>query len=449
MKTKFISLYLKPTLFFVVVLLHFQTAMCQKKYIGTSQFFDLVGEWVNNGDTSKMRISRINVTATIVNTYRIKPYFKLGKKDIPVPSTPIQISEKELCYIGMLAEAKCMIIPMIVNNQEKLKVYSVIVDPAGRWTGLAIDMMERKKNSPSSQNASSLNIPPKKSIDSLSIKDTTAHKESSIHKTTTPPPPYVFSPKDMHGYWENEWEFEQAVTRANLFEQGGRLMVRFNKIIGDDKERSMGPYPIALVNPNDYSQVIEYQDGPIEVKMRFRPIILDRTVQGIDLIIEEYYTGQVPKSIYRQFLRRDSKGDKLFAAEELAKKMEGEWINLDPYSPTNRVVIYDGEAEIWVKGEKKEELVGKKQLTYVQDMEGNDLIGAVIIGSASERAVEIDVNLSVNKVLKKDTPSLFAMTSTISDKDGMKGTKIQTEIFRRKGNYIPSDMFLLKNNEKK
>ena len=45
-----------------------------KKYVGSSQFFDIAGDWVNNGDTATRRITRMNVSATIVNTYRIYPH---------------------------------------------------------------------------------------------------------------------------------------------------------------------------------------------------------------------------------------------------------------------------------------------------------------------------------------------------------------------------------------
>lgn len=40
------------------------------RYIGSSQFFDISGEWVNENVTSK-RISKMEITKTIVNTYRL------------------------------------------------------------------------------------------------------------------------------------------------------------------------------------------------------------------------------------------------------------------------------------------------------------------------------------------------------------------------------------------
>jgi hypothetical protein len=440
-----------------------------KKYVGSSQFFDIAGDWVNNGDTATRRITRMNVSATIVNTYRIKPYFKLGKKDLPAPSTPIQVSEVELCYTGVIADAKCFIIPTVSNNKQYLKVYSVIIDPAGRWTGMGIDLLERKtadsnpldknkgkeegsNNSSEKTNLLTLTNAPKSDKPDTLINGgnnaalfADAENSAKLAKTNANnTPTYQFSPKDLLGHWKNEWQYEQIITRLQVVDIEGRKHFKVYRLI-NDRERLLGTFPIIQTDKNDHSQIIQFKEGEVLSTFRFRPIIADNELKGIDLIIEEFYAEGSPKGIFRQFFVPNPLGAKISAAEELIKQIDGEWENVDAFSPTPRIDIRDGEIEVWGKSDKSTTILGKKTLSYSEG--NNDFVGTTLPGAAFRRKVEIDAGLAINDYLKKDTPHILIMTSYIEDVEGVRPNRTMTEVFRKKGAKIPAEAFGI--NEKK
>lgn len=432
-----------------------------KKYIGSSQFFDIAGEWINKGDTTTKRITQMAISTTIVNTYRIRPYFKVGKKELPIPSTPIQVSEVELCYTGLIADAKCFIVPTIIDNIQYLKVYSVIIDAAGRWTGMGIDILERKEDSKSSlktspkDNGQTSTIDLKKAtdtpkIDSLGITNNNTlipnnllvaennAETPKIKKTESPIPTYTYNPKDLVGHWKNEWQYEQIITRLQVVNIEGRNHFKVYRLV-NDRERLVGTMPVIGTDKKDHAQITEFQEGELKSTYRFRPIILDNQLKGIDLTIEEFYTEGAPKGIFRQFFVLNPVGDKLSAAEELIKQLEGEWENIDAFSPTARLIIHDGESEVWAKSDQTTTVLGKKPLGYVEGQ--NSIVGTTILGSAFRRKIEIDTDLQINTYLKKTEPQVMVITSHIEDIEGIRPTRIMTEVFRRKGIKIPPEAF--------
>jgi hypothetical protein len=417
MQTNYIYIRKKISLVLLgcLCLAHYLPTQAQskiKKYVGSSQFFDIAGEWVNKSDTASQRITRMNISPTIVNTYRIKPYFKLGKKELPAPSTPIQVSEVELCYTGLIADAKCFIIPTISDGVQRLKVYSVIIDPAGRWTGLGIDQLERKPESV---------LPLHNSPPQASAADTATTK------------PYIFNTKDLLGHWQNEWQYEQVIPRLQIVEIGGRLNVKIYRII-NDRERALGVYPVIKHDKTDHAQVVEYLDGEIKNTMRLRPIILDNKIKGIDVTIEQFFIEGSPKGIFRQFFAVNPNGAKIAAAEELIKQLEGEWENVDVYSPTSRLVVRDGEAEVWAKSKESitgEMILGRRPLAYIEGENNN--VGTTLPGAAFRRKLEIDINLAINSAIKKTEPDILVLTSHTEDIEGVRPNRTMTEVFRRKG----------------
>lgn len=409
-----------------------------KKYVGSSQFFDISGEWVNKGDSATQRITRMNISSTIVNTYRIKPYFKLGKKELPAPSAPIQVSEVELCYTGLIADAKCYIIPTINDGVQRLKVYSIIIDPAGRWTGMGTDILERKAEDAAEKKTTPI------ADTIIADGDTTAPKNTAAKK----PESYLFNHKDLLGHWKNEWQYEQIIPRLQIVDIGGRLHVKVYRV-ANERERAVGVFPVIESDKKDFAQVIEFQEGEVKSKMRFRPIILDQALKGIDLTIEEIYTEGAPKGVFRQFFVVNPIGPKIAAAEELIKQLEGEWENIDAFSPTSRLIVRGGEAEVWAKSKESvtgEMILGRKALTYIEG-EG-DNVGTTLPGAAFRRKLEIDIALSVNDYLKKVEPSVLVMTSNIEDVEGVRPTRTMTEVFRRKGVKIPPEAFGISTNKK-
>ncbi|MGB1204003.1 MAG: hypothetical protein ACPG5B_00065 [Chitinophagales bacterium] len=379
-------------------------AFCQGQtyYIGSSQFFDISGEWINESEGEK-RISRLNITKTIVNTYRMKPYFSLGKKELPSAIVPLEISEAEMAYIARVAEAKCMVLPMETDGKQKLKVYSIIITPDGIWTGLAIDELVRKTANPPKNNA-------------------------KFNAAT-----------EMGDYWLNEWKDGQVITRFRLFAQNNRLTKAKIYRREDDRERLVGEFPVKRTT-DDHTQIVEVLEGDVLSTFYFRPIRLNYQTQGIDLVVEEMYTDNAPKNIYRQFYKRDRHAARKEAAEEMIKKIGGEWVNVIPSSPTSRIVIYDGEAEFWVNcdnNEMGECRLGKKEIKAM----GNDMVGVVLPSMASIRTVEIDVNLQVNDYFKGQDPNVMAITTNIEDIEGIKMPIVRTEIFKRKDVVVPPKAF--------
>ena len=395
---------------FNYILLFFTLFFTQKKafaqeqtyYIGSSQFFDISGEWINESQSEK-RISRLKITRTIVNTYRMQPYFALGKKELPSQTVPLEISEAELAYIARVAEAKCMVLPMETDGKQKLKVYSIIITPDGIWTGLAIDELVRKSVNPPKNNAK------------------------------------FNAAVEMGDYWLNEWKDGQVITRFRLYAQNNRLTKAKIYRREEDRERLIGEFPVTRI-ADDHTQIVEVLEGDVISTFYFRPIRINYQTEGIDLIVEEMYTDNAPKSVYRQFYRRDRHAARKEAAEEMIKKISGEWVNVVPTSPTSRIVIYDGEAEFWVNCDNNDTgecRLGKKEIKAM----GSDMVGVVLPSMASVRTVEIDVNLQVNDYFKGQDPNVMAITTNIEDIEGIKMPIVRTEIFKRKDVEIPPSAF--------
>ncbi|OWY19341.1 hypothetical protein C7N43_01000 [Sphingobacteriales bacterium UPWRP_1] len=380
------------------------------RYIGSSQFFDISGEWVNENVTSK-RISKMEITKTIVNTYRLQPYFALGGKELPTQEVPLDISERELVYLGNILEAKCMVMPFTVDNQQKLKVYSIIVNPSGLWTGMATDVMVRRKDAA-----------PK-----------SAQVKTPVAKET------AFSAADeLAGYWLNEWNNNIIIPRFQLLAEGNKLVkIKLYRMI-NGKARNIGEYNVVKQDSTDYTQIVEWWDGELKNIMRLRPIRIDGISKGLDMVVEEVYKDGAPKNIFRQFFVKDPEAEKKEAAEIIIKALEGDWVNVNPKSPTTRIHIAESEAELWGRCDSSPDgqcLLVKKELTAMSD----DMVGFVAESMSFIRTVEIDVNLDVNKYFKNMPPQVFTISTDIEDMEGIKMPVMITEVFKRKDKLIPRE----------
>jgi len=386
----------------------------QNKYIGSTQFYDISGAWVNENPNSR-RIARMEISKTIVNTYRLQPYFALGEKELPTAEVPLDISERELLYVTNILEAKCMVLPITVDNRQKLKVYSIIVNPAGLWTGMATDIMVRAKNAPSkSMRATDARLP-------------------------MPEPPQFSALKEMQGYWVNEWENNVIIPRFQLLDDGNKLTkLKLYRMI-NGKARNIGEYDLTKSDSTDYSQVAEWWEGELKNIMRIRPIRLNGFTTGLDVVVEEIYREGAPKNIFRQFFIKDPNAEKKEAAEQVIKSLQGEWVNVNPKSPTTRVQINEeGEAEIWGRcdtGIDGQCLIVKKELTAMND----EMVGFAVESMSFLRTVEIDINLEVNSYFKNQPPQVFTLSTEIEDLEGVKMPVMRTEVLKRKGKVIPPE----------
>ena len=425
--------YIHALVALLLFLLNLSAVSQSSDYVGSTQFFDLSGEWVNRGDSLNRRISRLEISSTIVHTYRIKPYFALGKKELAGVSTPIQISEKELCYTGLIADAKCFLVPMRIGNEEKIKMYSVIIDPTGHWTRIATDILERKYKRP---------VIPAPAI--------SAGNDSTGAKTVVKAPEKdKYSIKDFLGFWTNEWEYDQVFPRLQFVEADGKMQVKIYKLIVD-RVKLVGSYSLKQEDKSDNSQIIDWEEGEVKYILHLRPILLGGQLRGIDMLCEEHYIAGAPKSIYRQFFVRDQMGGQLAAAENLITELEGEWVNADAFAPTSRVVIQDGEIEIWGKCSATNGIcsLGKKALSFTGD-EMALLVGAKLPGAAFERKIEIDTDLDINTKKIAPTMVVFVMTSEIEDAEGTKAPETRTEVFRRRSITIPKNFLGINDNNNK
>lgn len=382
-----------------------QTTYNPKLYIGSSQFFDISGEWVNENKDTTRRIDKLEVYPTIVNTYRAVPYFSLNGQSFPTNEVQLVISEREMAYITNILEAKCMVMPVIINGQQKLRVYSIIVNPAGMWLGVVTDLLVRK-------NANS-----------------------------TPPTTNNLQTNDMIGYWLNEWNENQTIPKFQVFKNTeGKTVFKIFRMIAE-KAKPVGEFFIAKETV-DHTQIIEWKDGELITKFNFRPEFLNNKLVGFDLIVEEVYADGTPRNIFRQFFTKDPDSKRVMETEILIAKLEGEWINTDYRSPTKKLTIYDGEVELFnVSTETTTGIqsLGKQMLRPAED----DQLKAVIQNLFSIRTIEIDLNLDINKQFK-DAPSVMAVTATIEDRSGEKEPYMYTEIFRRKSATITPEMLGIK-----
>lgn len=243
-----------------------QSTFAPKFYVGSSQFFDLSGEWINENKDTTRRIDKLEIYTTIVNTYRAVPYFSLGGgKSFPTQEVQLVVSEREMAYVTNILEAKCMIMPVIINGQQKLRVYSIIVNPAGTWLGVITDLLVRK------------------------------------NANTTTSTPNNLQPNDMIGYWINEWKENQSIPKIQIFKNTeGKMIFKIFRMIAE-KAKPIGEFPITKETP-DHTQIIEWKDGELITKFNFRPEFLNNKLAGFDLIIEEVYATAHPETFSGSFL---------------------------------------------------------------------------------------------------------------------------------------------------
>ena len=395
-----------------------EPVVAKNRYIGSTQFFDISGVWVNESDQTR-RIAKMDITKTIVNTYRLQPYFALGDKELPIQEASLDISERELLYITNILEAKCMVLPITVDNQQKLKVYSIIVNPSGLWTGMATDVMVRRSD-----------IAPK----SYRISDSTA----------TDGIPGFSAVQEMKGYWLNEWENNVIIPRFQILEDGNKLTkLKLYRMV-NGKAKNIGEYDFVNQDSTDYTQIVEWWEGELKNIMRIRPIRLAGQTTGLDVVMEEIYREGAPKNIFRQFFIKDPNAEKKEAAELVIKSLEGEWINLNPKSPTTRVhVSEEGEAEIWGRCDSSPDgqcLISKKELSAMDD----NMVGFTAESMSFYRIVEIDIDLDINHYFKNTPPQIFTLNTEIEDMEGVKMPIMRTEVFKRKGKIIPPEAIGLK-----
>lgn len=423
------------------------------QYVGSSQFFNLTGEWINT-DANAQRINRIEILPTLVNTYRIRPYYALGKKELPGKLSKLEVSEKELAYVATLAQARCLIMPMDINGTKTLKIYSFIVDPSGTLDGIVIDYMVRKEPTETALQSKKPEKGKVKLLTKPQKPDTSTADTSNIAKAEVPsdssaiapqpqpqkqekpkkqPTRTVFQSTELIGYWVNEWEEDQIIPRFQVMAvEDGSLMVRPYRIEGV-KSKAIGEFKL-IREETGAEHYTEWTIGATSSTMRFRPIIQEGKLVGIDMIIEEAYLNGKPKGIHRQFFVPDPYATEVAAAEQLIKALEGTWMNMDPSGATHKIHIHDGDIEVWVNDSEKDIQVtlGKK----VMQRMGENLVGAVIVSMASTRTVVIDPNLEVNSSLLE--PNIMVLNTQIDDIEGIKMSRMRSEVFKRKGTIISS-----------
>ncbi|MGB1241819.1 MAG: hypothetical protein ACPG49_04820 [Chitinophagales bacterium] len=382
----------------------FKPSNAQNEYVGSSQFFDISGEWVNK-DTVTKRISRVEISPTIVNTYRMVPYFALGDLERPFDEVKLSISEELMCYETRLLDAQCMIMPMKTPAGEQLRVYSIIVDPNGSWTGVAVDVLHKTTE--------------KVATDDLLIGPS-------------------FDPWTLEGSWMNEWEEDMTIPRFNIFTKDNELYCQPYKLYKkNNKIKAMGEYKVENLKSDDGTQLIKWEDNGLVAELRIRPIMQDWQVTGIDMIVEEVYDDGTPKKIYRQFFIKDPDAEIKAAAEKLIATLDGNWENIDPSAATLRLNIFDSEIRVWVNCQDEQNgcsLGTQKVLEPIYE----GLIGTEFTTFSTNRTLEIDTELEVNP---SDTnPNFMVLTTVIEDIEGMRPIQVRSEVFKRKGHIISGEV---------
>ncbi len=386
---------------FVVVSTH-PTITAQNEYVGSSQFFDIAGVWVNN-DTVTKRISRMEINKTIVNTYRSLPYFDLNGNEFPFEEVKLNISEELMCYETKLMEAQCMIMPMKTPAGEQLRVYSIIIDPNGAWSGVAIDVLHREN----------------RKVNDLLIGPS-------------------FDPWTLEGAWLNEWEEDMKIPRFNIYSKENELYCQPYKLYKrNNKVKSLGEYKLENLKLDDGTQMVKWLDNGVETELRVCPIMEDWQVVGIDVIVEEVYKDGGPKSIYRQFFVKDPDAEVKAAAEKLIATLDGGWENIDPNAATLRLNIYDSEIRVWVNCQDEDDgcsLGTQKVLEPIYE----GLIGTEFTTFSTNRTLEIDTELEVNP--EDELPNYMVLTTVIEDLEGMRPIQVRSEVFKRKGHIISGEV---------
>lgn len=377
-----------------------QSINAQNEYVGSTQFFDIAGEWVNT-DTTEKRIARMEISKTIVNTYRMLPYFDLNGSEFPSNEVKLSLSEELMCYETKLMQAQAMIMPMKTPAGEQLRVYSVIVDPNGSWVGIEVDVLHKVEKLKLNAN---LGIGPS------------------------------FDPWTLEGSWMNEWEEDMKIPRFNIYAKEGELYCQpYRLFLKNNKVKAIGEFKIENLKLDDGTQMVKWVENGLETQMRLRPIMEDWQVIGVDMIVEEVYEDGAPKRIYRQFFVKDPDAEIKAAAEKLIATLEGNWENIDPNAATLRLNIFDSEIRVWVNCQDEKEgcsLGTQKVLEPIYE----GLIGTEFATFSTNRTLEIDTELEVN--LNEELPNFMVLTTVIEDLEGLRPIQVRSEVFKRKGHVI-------------
>lgn len=389
---------------FCFLLLPFAFSSAQQatsNYIGSSQFFDLSGTWVNENQDTTRRVARMEISPTIINTYRVVPYFALGEREFPAPSVSLSISERQLFYTTTILEAQCYLVPMLVGNQQKLKVYSIIVNAAGTWLGMVSETLIR--DSRTNERSQKANLP------------------TNFAEQAT-------------GYWINEWPETQILPKLQLVRaDNGEMQCKLYRII-NDKVRLLGTYPLGKSQQPDQTHLITETRGEVITTYHVRPIYIDQRLVCLDVLVEEIYNGGVPKDIFRQFFVKDPNAEMVAYGEGLLQQLRGEWENVDPASPTVQLIIQEDEIELFGKTLEDNQGIrslGKQVMRASQNDEGLKVMYSNIPSVSSVRMIELDVeSIQLNKQFPQ--PVVMVVTSTVEDAEGLRPPDIQSEVFRRK-----------------
>jgi len=381
-------------------------------YNASSQFFDIAGEWVNSSDKID-RIQGLIISKTIVNTYRAQPRYWVKGKAMTLKQVPLKISEQELAYITSIgsADSKCMIMPIVVDGEQRLRVYNMLAGPSGEWMDLAIDELVRNDGDRARANAQ---------IQTFDVES------------------------EMAGYWVNEWTENQYIPHFQLVSENGKLTkARLYRNI-NGKERNIGEYDITKQDDNDYSQILESYNNDLQISMRFRPIRIQGQTTGIDLIVEEVYDDGSPEQVYRQFFVRDPDAAKKAVGTEIIRGIEGEWINVRSRGATPKILIHRGVATFFISCDNSPTndglcKLGHKELVPMDDA----MVGTVLKSIVTVRTISIDTHLDINSYNGEfEEPVIIAVTTEVEDLQGVPiAASGHTEIFKRKGSYIPPEAF--------
>ncbi len=368
------------------------------EYIGGIHFFDIEGEWVN--EATEKRISRIVVKKTIVNTYRVSTYLAFGdSEEVFNKWEPLPISEENLAYNIEVASAECYIMPMIQGGKKILMIYSLIPDPDGGWIDKKIDVLVRQPDFTSL-------ILPKTNI------------------------------WELEGYWKSELMKGVVYSRIHVKQKNGSYFFDIYKMV-NGKERLLSEKRLKRSDENG-THIVEWvsKDGDRVYTLYIRPVMKDMQLSGLDIVGEQNYSDGIPKKVFRQFYVRDPDA---MAKEELAesiKNLEGTWLNLDPKGATNKIVVEDGDMEVFVNCEQGACPVGKGKLELQED---SQLIGSVTKRVLSYRITELETDLDMNK--DADSPIVIVVDTTIEYYDENKDVEFFTEAFIKEGVQITSNLY--------
>ncbi len=369
------------------------------EYIGNEQFFDVSGVWVSN--STEQRVSKIIIKKTIVNTYRIATYMKMGDQEqIFNKWEPFNVSEDDLCFVHEIAGATSYIMPKWEAGKQQLMLYSMINDPDGGWIDMKKDIFTRQSGG--SQRPAS-----------------------------------VVGLWQLEGYWKNELPSSQVFSRIRIEPKTNGHVFHFYKVVAD-KERYLGEKQL-LKTEGSAQQVKWYSESrDIYTTAVLNPIMKNNKLEGIDMVVEEVFSDRVPKKVFRQFFVKDPDAAQKEEVSKTIKELEGTWVNLDDEGATNQLVIEDGDMEIFVNCEEGLCAVGKSPLEWQEETE---MIGSVTNRVLSWRITELEIDLDVNKNRQK--PVVIAVDTTIEFFDENKDVQVYTEVFIRKDEKIIPEMYEL------